>query len=80
MICCRVQKELEEKKSILGNEPEEDLISQINEYDFVPHYQRVAVSGEDTSGVSLILILIKIVFISKPHTAFYLKKGQLCMS
>ena len=57
LIFCRVQKELEEKKSILGNEPEEDLISQINEYDYVPHYQRVAVSGEDTSGVCLTFIL-----------------------
>lgn len=35
----------------MGNEPEEDFISQINEFDFVPHYQRVTVSGEDTSGV-----------------------------
>ncbi|PRD27412.1 UNVERIFIED_CONTAM: AMP deaminase 2 [Trichonephila clavipes] len=50
-LCPRVQKELEEKKSILGTEPDEDILSQINEFDYVPHYQRVAVSGEDTSGV-----------------------------
>ncbi|KAF8777706.1 AMP deaminase 2 like protein [Argiope bruennichi] len=52
-LCPRVQKELEEKKSILGTEPDEDILSQINEFDYVPHYQRVAVSGEDTSGVPL---------------------------
>ncbi|KFM77926.1 AMP deaminase 2, partial [Stegodyphus mimosarum] len=52
-LCTRVQKELEEKKSILGTEPDEDFISQLNEFDYVPHYQRVAVSGEDTSGVPL---------------------------
>ncbi|XP_042906606.1 AMP deaminase 2 isoform X3 [Parasteatoda tepidariorum] len=52
-LCPRVQKDFEDKKSILGTEPDEDFISQINEHDFVPHYQRVAVSGEDTSGVPL---------------------------
>ncbi|GIY40094.1 AMP deaminase 2 [Caerostris darwini] len=52
-LCTRVQRELEEKKSILGTEPDEDILSQINEFDYVPHYQRVAVSGEDTSGVPL---------------------------
>lgn len=52
---CRVQKELQEKRSILGTE-DDDSIYQLNEHDYVPHYQRVAVSGEDTSGVSLFYI------------------------
>lgn len=49
-----MQKDFEGKKSILGTEPDDDILSQINEFDYVPHYQRVAVSGEDTSGVRII--------------------------
>jgi AMP deaminase len=31
---------------------EGDLTFKLEEHDFVPHFQRVSVSGEDTSGVS----------------------------
>ena len=29
-----------------------DHAFKLDEHDFVPHYQRVSISGEDTSGVS----------------------------
>lgn len=31
----------------------EDEFSPLDEHDFVPHFQRVSISGEDTSGVPL---------------------------
>ncbi|KAG8193644.1 hypothetical protein JTE90_024008 [Oedothorax gibbosus] len=52
-LCTRVQKDFEDKKSHIGTELEDDILSQISEFDYVPHYQRVNVSGEDTSGVPL---------------------------
>lgn len=49
-------KDIEDKKSLY--EPSltpgvDDIHDQIDEHDFVPHFQRVAISGEDNSGVPL---------------------------
>ncbi|XP_077524435.1 AMP deaminase isoform X5 [Amblyomma americanum] len=51
----RAQKELEERKSYFDGDVKEieDNLAQLNDLDFVPHFQRVAISGEDTSGVPL---------------------------
>lgn len=38
--------------SLVPEAPDADAIS-IDEHDFVPHFQRVSISGEDTSGVPL---------------------------
>lgn len=37
--------------SMVGTEAGEEF--RIDEHDYVPHFQRVSISGEDTSGVSL---------------------------
>ncbi|XP_054927366.1 AMP deaminase 2 isoform X3 [Dermacentor andersoni] len=51
----KAQKELEERKSYFDGDVKEmeDNLAQLNDLDFVPHFQRVAISGEDTSGVPL---------------------------
>ncbi|XP_065304990.1 AMP deaminase 2 isoform X6 [Dermacentor albipictus] len=51
----QAQKELEERKSYFDGDVKEmeDNLAQLNDLDFVPHFQRVAISGEDTSGVPL---------------------------
>lgn len=38
--------------SLVPEAPDADAIS-IDDHDFVPHFQRVSISGEDTSGVPL---------------------------
>lgn len=53
----RVAKDLEDKRSLyepsLGPSPDEtEHPFKLDEHDFVPHFQRVSISGEDTSGVS----------------------------
>uniref|UniRef100_A0A1B6MLD3 AMP deaminase n=1 Tax=Graphocephala atropunctata TaxID=36148 RepID=A0A1B6MLD3_9HEMI len=55
-ISSRVAKDIEEKRShyepsFVGSVHEE--LFKLDEHDFVPHFQRVAISGEDTSGVPL---------------------------
>ncbi|KAG8247206.1 AMP deaminase 3 [Homalodisca vitripennis] len=50
-----VAKDIEEKRShyepsFVGSVHEE--LFKLDEHDFVPHFQRVAISGEDTSGIS----------------------------
>ncbi|XP_077524447.1 AMP deaminase isoform X16 [Amblyomma americanum] len=54
-LSTRAQKELEERKSYFDGDVKEieDNLAQLNDLDFVPHFQRVAISGEDTSGVPL---------------------------
>uniref|UniRef100_A0A1B6D983 AMP deaminase n=1 Tax=Clastoptera arizonana TaxID=38151 RepID=A0A1B6D983_9HEMI len=58
-ISSRVAKDIEEKRShyepsLGGSHLEEiDRGFKIDEHDYVPHFQRVSVSGEDTSGVPL---------------------------
>ena len=47
---------LEDKRShyepsLIGAVDEQDHLA-VDEHDFVPHFQRVSISGEDTSGVS----------------------------
>lgn len=47
---------LEDKRShyepsLVGIVDEQDHLG-VDEHDFVPHFQRVSISGEDTSGVS----------------------------
>ncbi|KAH7945946.1 hypothetical protein HPB49_017739 [Dermacentor silvarum] len=51
----QAQKELEERKSFFDGDVKEmeENLAQLNDLDFVPHFQRVAISGEDTSGVPL---------------------------
>lgn len=51
---------------------EHDDSLQLEEHDFVPHFQRVSISGEDTSGVRIFesLCLIKIIGLS--HTCEYI--------
>ncbi|XP_052130606.1 AMP deaminase 2 [Frankliniella occidentalis] len=50
-----VAKDLEEKRSHYepSHHDEGDQRSGLEEQDFVPHFQRVSISGEDTSGVPL---------------------------
>ena len=37
----------------LGPAPDElDHVLKVDEHDYVPHFQRVSISGDDTSGVS----------------------------
>uniref|UniRef100_A0A023GDB2 AMP deaminase n=1 Tax=Amblyomma triste TaxID=251400 RepID=A0A023GDB2_AMBTT len=54
-LSTRAQKELEERKSFFDGDVKEieDNLAQLNDLDFVPHFQRVSISGEDTSGVPL---------------------------
>lgn len=54
-LSTRAQKELEERKSFFDGDVKEieENLAQLNDLDFVPHFQRVAISGEDTSGVPL---------------------------
>jgi hypothetical protein len=52
-----VAKDLEDRRShyepSVGAVPDEvEHVFKLEEHDFVPHFQRVSVSGEDTSGVS----------------------------
>jgi len=42
---------MEDKHSTAADMQTADTIP-IEEHDFVPHFQRVSISGEDTSGVS----------------------------
>ncbi|XP_064470635.1 AMP deaminase 2-like isoform X5 [Ornithodoros turicata] len=51
----RAQKELEERKSYYDGDLTEMEMhwTKLNDLDFVPHFQRVAISGEDTSGVPI---------------------------
>jgi hypothetical protein len=56
-LCRRVAKDLEDRRShyepSVGAVPDEaEHAFKLEEHDFVPHFQRVSVSGEDTSGVS----------------------------
>jgi AMP deaminase len=53
----RVARDLEDRRSqyepSVGVMPDDgDHAFKLDEHDFVPHYQRVSISGEDTSGVS----------------------------
>lgn len=55
-LSCRVAKDLEDRRShyepSIGAVPDEvEHAFKLEEHDFVPHFQRVSVSGEDTSGV-----------------------------
>jgi len=55
--CHRVAKDLEDRRTYyepsIGVVPDEvEHAFKLEEHDFVPHFQRVSVSGEDTSGVS----------------------------
>ncbi|XP_021942583.1 AMP deaminase 2 isoform X4 [Zootermopsis nevadensis] len=55
-LSSRVAKDLEDRRShyepSIGTVPDEgDHAFKLEEHDFVPHFQRVSVSGEDTSGV-----------------------------
>ncbi|XP_067012263.1 AMP deaminase 2 isoform X2 [Anabrus simplex] len=57
-ISSRVAKDIEDKRShyepSLGPVPDDtDHSFKLEEHDFVPHFQRVSISGEDTSGVPL---------------------------
>lgn len=66
----RVAKDIEDKfthyePSFVGSLGEvNDRAFGLDEHDFVPHFQRVSISGEDTSGVSepyrLLLVLTSI--------------------
>lgn len=56
VFCCRVARELEERSSryepSVGAAPDDsEHPFKLDEHDFVPHFQRVSISGEDTSGV-----------------------------
>lgn len=60
MSVYRAARDLEERRShyepSLGPVPDEsDHHFPLEENDFVPHFQRVSISGEDTSGVSIFL-------------------------
>ncbi|XP_077297777.1 AMP deaminase isoform X3 [Arctopsyche grandis] len=48
-------KAAEERRSVAGGSTDElsDRRFQLEEHDFVPHFQRISISGEDTSGVPL---------------------------
>lgn len=53
-----VAKDIEDKRShyepsVVGSNLEETDTFKFDEHDFVPHFQRVSISGEDTSGVPL---------------------------
>ena len=55
---CRVAKDYEDRRShyepSIGAAPDEsEHPFKLEEQDFVPHYQRVSISGEHTIGVSL---------------------------
>jgi len=56
-ITSRVAKDIEDKQSryepsFVGSlKEEENRLALLDEHDFVPHFQRVSISGEDTSGV-----------------------------
>lgn len=53
---------MEDKLSVMGDvHPDETL--PFDEHDFVPHFQRVSISGEDTSGVSNTPVKIPILYI-----------------
>lgn len=60
----RAAKDLEERRSHYepslhpGVPDDIDHSFKIEENDFVPHFQRVSISGEDTSGVSLGILTI----------------------
>jgi len=54
----RVAKDLEEKRShyepsLVAAAEETNAHFRLDEHDFVPHFQRVSISGEDTSGVNI---------------------------
>lgn len=63
----RAAKDLEERRSHYepslhpGDPDDNDYSFKIEENDFVPHFQRVSISGEDTSGVSLRILTILVV-------------------
>lgn len=44
---------MEDRQSLAAELHSEDDLSFHEEHDFVPHFQRVSISGEDTSGVPL---------------------------
>ncbi|XP_065353063.1 AMP deaminase 2 isoform X2 [Cloeon dipterum] len=57
-LSVRVARDLEERRSqyepSVGAVPDEgEHAFKLDEHDFVPHFQRVSISGEDTSGVPL---------------------------
>lgn len=56
-ISYKVAKDIEDKSShyepSIDSNLEETDTFKFDEHDFVPHFQRVSISGEDTSGVSL---------------------------
>ena len=58
----RVAKDIEDKSShyepSIDSNLEETDTFKFDEHDFVPHFQRVSISGEDTSGVSKITCLL----------------------
>ena len=43
---------MEDRYSVAGEANSEDAVA-FDEHDFVPNFQRVSISGEDTSGVPL---------------------------
>nr|CAD7400273.1 unnamed protein product [Timema poppensis] len=56
--CARVAKDLEDRRShyepSIGPAPDDaEHNFELEEHDYVPHFQRVSISGEDTSGVPL---------------------------
>lgn len=61
----RVARDLEDRRSqyepSVGAMPDDgDHAFKLDEHDFVPHYQRVSISGEDTSGVSITAVALTI--------------------
>lgn len=55
LFCFSATRDLEEKRSHfdgLSQADDTEGPSKFDEHDFVPHFQRVNISGEDTSGVS----------------------------
>lgn len=47
--------------SVVGQDEEHEIV--VDEHDFVPHFQRVSISGEDTSGVSSVCSIKMNIFI-----------------
>lgn len=50
---CLFDRAMEDKQSLAAELHSEDDLSVVDEPDFVPHFQRVSISGEDISGVPL---------------------------
>ncbi|GLH07890.1 Uncharacterized protein GBIM_13279 [Gryllus bimaculatus] len=72
LVEARVAKDLEDKRShyepSLGPAPDDaDHPFKLEEHDFVPHFQRVSISGEDTSGNGISPVVDKLQIISAPR-------------